>query len=223
MVGIGFGFYLQLSGNSKQRIRHPAKVVGVQENTYMGGHHRRAAVEIYGDNLLLAGVEFDGVMLGSWPVDPDPAYNEGRKTVVPLNQGGLANQDEVTARNAFRGDTESLSITGTDGGALPNIDVTVPGIKAYNAWYGLQEAVAVWVVGPGFYPGRATVVNLDAGPSARTVPGHHPALGTKMMGEHALVVFFPRTMPHGSYRIEITNDPVYGAPPVQTNHQFVHN
>ncbi len=34
MVGNGSGFHFQLPGKSKQRILHPAKVVGLQDDTY---------------------------------------------------------------------------------------------------------------------------------------------------------------------------------------------
>ena len=34
MVGIGSGFFLQHPGNSKRRILHPAKLVGVQGDVY---------------------------------------------------------------------------------------------------------------------------------------------------------------------------------------------
>jgi hypothetical protein len=189
-----------------------------------GGVDRLTAVKVYGDNLLLAGVEFDGVMVGSWPVPPDPAFKEARQTVVPLDQGAPPAQDEVTARNAFGSDADTLPITGPGMMPGPSFDVTPPGIEAYNTWYGLQEAVAVWVTGAGFYPGPATLANPDAGPGARTFPGGHAALGTKMRGEHALEVFFPRSMPSGTYQIDLTNDPIYApAVPHRTPGSFVHN
>lgn len=192
-----------------------------------GNALRLSAVAINGKNLLLAGVEFDGVMVGSWLTAPAPSYDEARKTVVPLNQAGPANQDEVTARNASGSDTDTLSILPAGPAAPANIDVVVPGVVAYKTWYGLQEAVAVLVVGSGSYPGLATLVDLKAGPDARALPvlpgPPQPALGTKMRGEHLVEVFFPRTLPAGSYTVELKNDPVYAAPVAMETGPFVQN
>ncbi len=189
------------------------------------GVNRLSYIEAHGENLILAGVQFDGVMVGSWVVLPPPGVTNARRTVVPLNQGGAATEDSVEACNAIGCGARTLMITGPGSLTPGNIDVVFPGVEAANCYFFTQQAVCVTVAGTGIYPGRATLTNPDAGPAAETDPGGHSALGTKMLSDNAVLVFFPRSLSNGSSRIKLTNDTVYESPPSSstTTNPFVQN
>lgn len=184
---------------------------------------RGTAVTLQGENLEMAAVNIGGLMVGSWLNLDDPRY-PARTTIVPV--GAAPATIPVRASNVFgTSGIKSMSVSAGVPAMPPNISI-VSGSHATDTRFLGGPAQSVTIAGTGIYPGVASIVNPNAGPSATAAvaPGGtgpaQPALGTMMVTENALVVYFPKTLGPGPFHVRITNLPAYGGLSGQTGNTF---
>ena len=191
---------------------------------------RLAPVEVHGTRLLLAACSFDGDLVGSWLV-PGTNPDQVRKTIVPLTQAsGLPTPDpstvEVCTAVGCSASSAALTVTGSQPVPSVNIALAPSSNEADNCTFFGINAVCVTVVGTGMFPGTATLVNLGAGPAVvRAVSGGSNvlALGSAMVNQNTLRVYFPRSLPNGSYKVRVANDARYGGQTGITTGTFLQN
>lgn len=188
---------------------------------------RLQPIKIKGDNLLLATVSIDGGNLGTWFVaGENPDTTKG--SVIPAKQTDGTTLTmaaaSVKACNTWGCDTEIVNITaGPASGSTPTIDIAPP-FNTFECNFFGTPAECITVTGSDLYPGESSPLRPHAGPNARAIPQGSGALtnalGSEMLAENAVLVFFPDTMPSGSYKVEITNIARFGGPGGITGSNF---
>lgn len=169
---------------------------------------RLTAVTVKGVNVELASIDFEGHMIGSW----FDVVAGGRTTIVPMGPVPpvLA---PVKACNFWScSPVTTLPLVLPVAPVMPvNINI-VSGSNATDCNYFGAPAQCVTVAGTGIYPGNASVAHPGEGPSAKTTggTGGDTALGTLMITGNTLVVYFPKTLGPGPFKIEITNLGAFG-------------
>jgi hypothetical protein len=182
---------------------------------------RMAMLTVQGDGLGTAALDIDGNMVGSW-ID---LVRGGRTTIVPT--GVVPSAASVRACNAAGcSSSAALALNAANPTMAVSVNV-VSGPNAQNCTFLGSPAQCVTIAGTGIYPGTAGVAHPSAGPTAKAVvaaTGTGPgaaALGTTMVTENTLLVFFPRTLGPGPFHVSITNLPAYGGGAGQTANTFV--
>jgi hypothetical protein len=188
---------------------------------------RLQPVRVKGQRLLTATINVDGGNLGSWIIaGENPSTTKG--IVIPARKadGVTSTAGAVTVRacNAWGCDAATINVTaGPASGSTPMINV-VPPFNSFECNFWGTPAECVTVVGADLYPGESTTLRPHAGPSARAIPqgagSMTTALGTEMIAENAVLVFFPDTMSAGTYKVEIANTPRFGGPSGTTANTF---